>query len=366
MGPRSGHIGIGDLPDELLLEIMRISPQREHAIFLRLSKKFYALGVTSLYRAIHITTSGTVPKITSTICEDSEKSRELALNVRCFEMVLNTSLPASHSPKAIASSLVKILASITNLNRLQLYAEGDSMSIFHNISYDAHSFPELKTLDIVFHPLDRYASTFFPFLKRHPLLETLIVQIHNNEHRRVSPHTFSGSIPLPKLRTCYGPLKVLKHLLPVAAPLLSTISLDLTELAGCLPGMVERDLEPLLKLSELRERRQSSLPETLNFRLVLSAFDIVITDAAFRFLPSDVARLSIHCKYVNDLDRKLRDLLDKENLKRFKSLKRFSLTRWSEEVQPSESEKESFDLLAKRLRQMCPSIEIVDLGPYTY
>ncbi|KAK7445147.1 hypothetical protein VKT23_009578 [Stygiomarasmius scandens] len=361
----SGLTGIRKLPDELLLEIMRCSPPWGHAILLRVSRKFYELGIMDLYRTVRISTADAIVKFARTIRDD--KNQRLALNVNCFDLMLKSSIFARPEAKddvyqALASSLTNILLSITNITRLQIYAEGDSTSMLHNLSYDTHNFSKLKTLILTFHPLDGYANTFFRLLQRHPHLEALDISFHSGEYRRVPPHTFSDSLDLPYLRICRGPLKVLKHVLP-AAPLLSAVSIDLSELSGFPLGMVENHLQPISQFTALREQTDSRRP--LKFRLTLQAFDIVVTDATFRLLPVDIIYLSVQCNYANNVDRKLKELLDKGSLRRFTSLKHFALTP-SSSKDLQDSDKNTLCLLAKRLQENCPSIDRITLGRSVY
>ncbi|KAF5374298.1 hypothetical protein D9758_004588 [Tetrapyrgos nigripes] len=195
-----------------------------------------------------------------------------------------------------------ILSSIANIIRLQICAEGNSIFILHNISYDTYIFPRLQALTITFHPLERYANTFFRLIQRHPHLKIFLVAFHTSEHRRHPPPTFSDPIILPELQVCRGPLKVLKHILPKASSL-SSLSLDLIELAGFHLDMVERHLAPLSQFSMIRERLHSTPP--FRFHLVLQAFDIVVIDATFRSLPNDTINLAIQCGYVNNPARRV-------------------------------------------------------------
>ncbi|THU99587.1 hypothetical protein K435DRAFT_490942 [Dendrothele bispora CBS 962.96] len=108
--------GFQKLPNEVILEVMKLAPQNVHAALLCTCKSFYSLGLKSLYRSIWITTPEGVFDLACTL----ESSADLASLVRSFKLIFH---PHVLRPSHVNRKLDEILSAIHNAEEIQLFLD---------------------------------------------------------------------------------------------------------------------------------------------------------------------------------------------------------------------------------------------------
>ncbi|KAK7458031.1 hypothetical protein VKT23_009939 [Stygiomarasmius scandens] len=268
----------------------------QHATLLRVSRRFYELGIASLYCSVWIISTNALARLARTLREPS--GTKLALKVKSFKLALN-----EHQIRhEVYEDLRFILRCVGNIRRLQLYFEdilfGDRGRLIGNHTY---SILQEFTISV---PTQDFVLSLFKFLRQHRHLLNLNLLIPDKHY--FTSDEISGKvepISLPALRSYRGPILVLKYLIDGARSL-SSIIINAHEEG---PYKVA-DLRSLLKLegrasisSEFEPRNSMDVvpAERLGFEIVLPPSDLYILEIIVCFLPSDLETFSIRLSFFD-------------------------------------------------------------------
>ncbi|KAF5365111.1 hypothetical protein D9758_010958 [Tetrapyrgos nigripes] len=118
------HPEIRILPNEVLMEGMKLSPAKEHAILLFM-QAVLPIGRTLLYQCIWLTSFTSVPKLHRILL--SPGGNELATQVRCFGVVIHHRL--DWQTYTDPNLLINVLGAMRHVDDLHLHIEREHFSI---------------------------------------------------------------------------------------------------------------------------------------------------------------------------------------------------------------------------------------------
>ncbi|KAF5356711.1 hypothetical protein D9758_013742 [Tetrapyrgos nigripes] len=345
------------LPNEVLMEVMKVSPAKEHAMLLLSCKLFYQLGRTLLYRSIWLTTFTAISKLHRTLF--SPGGNELATQVRRFEVLIRHGLDWQTHP--MPNVLINMLGAMRHVHELQLHIEHEFFShLLMGDPFELLSFPNLSRLAVTLIPTFDHTS-LLRFLQRHPSLTQLSISVPSRNFFLYRPFLsgFTETIKLPQLRSYSGPLEILNLIFPTVIALQSIV----IDFGLSTDEDVEADLKRLQRLDV----------RSLSVELIVNPRSPIV-NLALQHVPKNVTSLSF--QYISASLNHLVMLgvpplpdpnvvpLDVSALRRLTHLKSFFINDVSFRSVKGAHRNLSPEL--QKLIEACPSLETIKLHGRLY